>query len=149
MSDRKQKVKEMSVASLKQARQELRDRGQGAHQRKTGRGNGAKLFLAAALVIGGAIGFSFLSQQPLYVRGTILGVSLLLSGLIVFFWCDTGPSLIRYIKDSVVEIKKVVWPPKNEAWRNTFFVLIFTAVLTLFLWLVDSFLVWLFTKIAE
>ena len=105
--------------------------------------------MAAALVIGGAIGFSFLSQQPLYVRGAILGVSLLLSGLIVFFWCDTGPGLIRYIKDSVVEIKKVVWPPKNEAWRNTFFVLIFTAVLTLFLWLVDSFLVWLFTKIAE
>ena len=148
MSDRKQKVKEMSGASLKQAHQELRNRGQGA-QRKTGRGNGAKLFLAAALVIGGAIGFSFLSQQPLYVRGAILGVSLLLAGLIVFFWCDTGPGLIRYIKDSVVEIKKVVWPPKNEAWRNTFFVLIFTAVLTLFLWLVDSFLVWLFTKIAE
>ena len=148
MSDRKQKVKEMSVASLKQARQELRDRGQGA-QRKTGRGNGAKLFLAATLIVGGAIGFSFLSQQPLYVRDAVLGISLLLSGLIVFFWCDTGPSLIRYIKDSVVEIKKVVWPPKNEAWRNTFFVLIFTAVLTLFLWLVDSFLVWLFTKIAE
>ena len=148
MSDRKQKVKEMSVASLKQARQELRDRWQVA-QRKAGKGNGAKLFLAAALVIGGAIGFSFLSQQPLYVRGTILGVSLLLSGLIVFFWCDTGPGLIRYIKDSVVEIKKVVWSPKNEAWRNTFFVLMFTAVLTLFLWLVDSFLVWLFTKIAE
>ena len=141
MSDRKQKVKEMSVASLKQARQELRDRGQGT-QRKTGRGNGAKLFLAAALIVAGAIGFSFLSQQPLYVRGAVLGISLLLSGLIVFFWCDTGPSLIRYIKDSVVEIKKV-------AWRNTFFVLIFTAVLTLFLWLVDSFLVWLFTKIAE
>ena len=148
MSDRKQKVKEMSVASLKQARQELRDREQGA-QRKAGRGNGAKLFLAAVLVVGGAIGFSFLSQQPLYVRGAILGASLLLSGLIVFFWCDTGPGLIRYIKDSVVEIKKVVWPPKNEAWRNTFFVLMFTAVLTLFLWLVDSFLVWLFTKIAE
>ena len=148
MSDRKQKVKEMSVASLRQARQELRDRGQGA-QRQTGRRNGAKLFLAAVLIVGGAIGFSFLSQQPLYVRGAVLGVSLLLSGVIVFFWCDTGPSLIRYIKDSVVEIKKVVWPPKNEAWRNTFFVLIFTAVLTLFLWLVDSFLVWLFTKIAE
>jgi len=148
MSDRKQKVKEMSVASLKQARQELRDREQGA-QRKAGRGNGAKLFLAAVLVVGGAIGFSFLSQQPLYVRGAILGASLLLSGVIVFFWCDTGPGLIRYIKDSVVEIKKVVWPPKNEAWRNTLFVLMFTAVLTLFLWLVDSFLVWLFTKIAE
>ena len=148
MSDRKQKVKEMSVASLKQVRQELRDRGQGT-QRKTGRGNGAKLFLAAALIVAGAIGFSFLSQQPLYVRGAVLGGSLLLSGLVVFFWCDTGPSLIRYIKDSVVEIKKVVWPPKNEAWRNAFFVLIFTAVLTLFLWLVDSFLVWLFTKIAK
>jgi len=50
MSDRKQKVKEMSVASLKQVRQELRDRGQGT-QRKTGRGNGAKLFLAAAWCI--------------------------------------------------------------------------------------------------
>ena len=148
MSDRKQKVKEMSVASLKQPRQELRDRGKST-QRKAGRGNGAKLFLAVVLLVGGVLGFSFLSQQPLYVRGAVLGISLLLSGLIVFFWCDTGSSLIRYIKDSVVEIKKVVWPPKNEAWRNTFFVLIFTAVLTLFLWLVDSFLVWLFTKIAE
>ncbi|WP_082887549.1 MULTISPECIES: preprotein translocase subunit SecE [unclassified Eikenella] len=145
MSDRKQKVKEMAVASLKQSRQELRDRRRGV-QRKTGRENVAKLCLAAALVAGGAIGFSFLSQQPLYVRGVILGVPLLLSGLIVLFWCDASPSLIRYIKDSVVEIKKVVWPPKNEAWRNTFFVLVFTAVLTLFLWLVDSFLVWLFTQ---
>ena len=145
MSDRKQKVKEMAVASLKQSRQELRDRRRGV-QRKTGRVNVAKLCLAAALVAGGAIGFSFLSQQPLYVRGVILGVPLLLSGLIVLFWCDASPSLIRYIKDSVVEIKKVVWPPKNEAWRNTFFVLVFTAVLTLFLWLVDSFLVWLFTQ---
>ena len=145
MSDRKQKVKEMAVASLKQSRQELRDRRRDV-QRKTGRENVAKLCLAAALVAGGAIGFSFLSQQPLYVRGIILGVPLLLSGLIVLFWCDASPSLIRYIKDSVVEIKKVVWPPKNEAWRNTFFVLVFTAVLTLFLWLVDSFLVWLFTQ---
>ncbi|OAM35392.1 preprotein translocase subunit SecE [Eikenella sp. NML96-A-049] len=123
----------------------MRDRRRGV-QRKTGRENVAKLCLAAALVAGGAIGFSFLSQQPLYVRGVILGVPLLLSGLIVLFWCDASPSLIRYIKDSVVEIKKVVWPPKNEAWRNTFFVLVFTAVLTLFLWLVDSFLVWLFTQ---
>ena len=144
MSDRKQKVKEMAVASLKQSRQELRDRRRDV-QRKTGRENVAKLCLAAALVAGGVIGFSFLSQQPLYVRGIILGVPLLLSGLIVLFWCDASPSLIRYIKDSVVEVKKVVWPPKNEAWRNTFFVLVFTAVLTLFLWLGDFFFVWVFT----
>lgn len=143
MSDRKQKTKDMVAAvSVKSSRQELRDRMQSG--RKKGRlGNALKLCLAVILVFGGAIGFSLLGQQPLYVRWLLLGGAILLAGLIVFVWCDTGPSLIRYIKDSITEIKKVVWPTKNEAWRNTFFVLIFTAVMTVFLWLVDTFLVWL------
>lgn len=143
MSDRKQKIKEIIAPSPKLSRQELRERGQSVHKRSH-HGDTGKLLLAAILVVGGVIGFTLLSKHPLYIRGLVLLGAILLSVAIVFLWSEAGLKLIRYVKDSVVEIKKVVWPARNEAWRNTFFVLGFTAVMTLFLWLVDTFLAWLF-----
>ncbi|MBH5329965.1 preprotein translocase subunit SecE [Eikenella sp. S3360] len=149
MSDRKQKAKEMAVTlSAKSSRHESRDRVQSI-QKKSRLGNTIKLLLAAMLVLGGATAFSLLTQQSLYIRWILLGASILLAVLIIFVWCDTGPKLIRYIKDSITEIKKVVWPAGNEAWRNTFFVLVFTAVMTVFLWLVDTFLVWLLVALSS
>ncbi|OAM31309.1 preprotein translocase subunit SecE [Eikenella longinqua] len=125
----------------------MRNRAQGG-QKKSRSGDAVKIFLAVVLVFGSAIGFSLLANQPLYIRWLLLGGGISLAALIVFVWCDIGVNLIRYIKDSITEIKKVVWPAKNEAWRNTFFVLMFTAVMTVFLWLVDTFLVWLLLTLS-
>ena len=49
--------------------------------------------------------------------------------------------LIRYFKDSHSELKKVVWPTRDEVVASTKIVLISTAIFALVLGLVDFLLV--------
>nr|WP_314486380.1 preprotein translocase subunit SecE [uncultured Kingella sp.] len=51
---------------------------------------------------------------------------------------QSGFNLFRYIKDSVAEIKKVVWPSRNDTVRMTMFVIAFTCVFTIFIYGVDT-----------
>ena len=88
-----------------------------------------------------AAGFVLFYQLPGSISGYIKAacpiVSTILFSLMILFWCDSGKRLIQYIKGSVVEIKKVVWPEKNEAFRQTLFVIAFVAVLAGFTWICD------------
>jgi preprotein translocase subunit SecE len=49
--------------------------------------------------------------------------------------------LIRYFKESYLELKKVVWPTREEVGTSTKVVLISTAIFALVLGLVDFLLV--------
>ena len=49
--------------------------------------------------------------------------------------------LIRYFKESHIELKKVVWPTREEVGTSTKVVLISTAIFALVLGLVDFLLV--------
>ncbi|WP_422478793.1 preprotein translocase subunit SecE [Pleomorphochaeta sp. DL1XJH-081] len=49
--------------------------------------------------------------------------------------------LIRYFKESHIELKKVVWPTRDEVLTSTKVVLISTAIFALVLGLVDFLLV--------
>lgn len=46
--------------------------------------------------------------------------------------------LTRYIRETRAELRKVVWPTRDEAWRLTAIVLGVTAAFAFFLWAVDS-----------
>ena len=48
--------------------------------------------------------------------------------------------MIRFLKDVKAELKKVTWPTKNQAVKNTVVVLIFLIIIGLFVFLID----WLF-----
>ena len=45
--------------------------------------------------------------------------------------------LIKYIKESRLELKKVIWPSRESAISSTKVVLVSTALVAVFLWLVD------------
>lgn len=104
----------------------------------------AKIFLAVVVVALGVWGFYYEPSWPVYVRALMPILGVVLAFTILFFWCEIGKKLLRYVKDSISEIKKVVWPSKNETWKHTLFVLVFTFLMTIFLWCVDSILAWLF-----
>lgn len=142
MSGHKQKTKEVT-ASPKMSKQELRQKEQ-AEQQRSKRSDMAKLALAAILLLAGVWGYYAQPQWSVYLRALFPLAGVILAVVIVFFWCDLGRNLVRYVKGSITEVKKVVWPTKNETWRNTLFVLVFTALMTFFLWVVDSILAWLF-----
>ncbi len=99
-----------------------------------------KVKVAISLVVLAA-GFVLFYQLPASVPSLLKAacpiISTILFAVLILFWCDSGKRLIQYIKGSVVEIKKVVWPEKNEALRQTLFVIAFVAILAGFTWICD------------
>ena len=103
----------------------------------------AKLGLAVALVLASLVGFYMLSKQ-----GQVAQWGALLAGLVaavvVFVSSELGKQFIAFGRDSVREVKKVVWPARREAVQMTAYVFGFVVVMALFLWLTDKTLEWVF-----
>ena len=101
----------------------------------------AKLAVAALLVVGAIVAFYALGKQDLWLRiGALL--LLLAAAVATFFVSEPGKQLIGFGRDSVKEVKKVVWPTRKEALQMTGYVFAFVFVMALFLWLTDKTLEW-------
>jgi len=103
----------------------------------------AKLAGVAVLVVGAVVAFYALGQQDLWLRVLAL-LGLLAVAVAVFFTSEPGKQLIAYGRDSVKEVRKVVWPSRQEAMQMTGYVFAFVVVMALFLWLTDKTLEWVF-----
>ncbi|PXW93571.1 protein translocase subunit secE/sec61 gamma [Sphaerotilus hippei] len=101
----------------------------------------AKLGGAIALLLGALVAFYVLSGQGVYAQWAAL-VVLLAGAVTVFFMSETGKALIAYGRESVRELRKVVWPARKEATQMTGYVFAFVVVMALFLWLTDKTLEW-------
>ena len=103
----------------------------------------AKIGLAIALVVTSLVGFYLLARQ-----GQIAQWGALLAGLVaaivVFMTAETGKQFVAFGRDSVREVRKVVWPTRKEAIQMTAYVFAFVFVMALFLWLTDKTLEWVF-----
>jgi preprotein translocase subunit SecE len=100
----------------------------------------AKLAVAALLVVG-AVAAYYLIKQADWIRWAAL-IVLLLAAAGTFFTAEPGKALAAYARDSVRELKKVVWPTRKEAIQMTGYVFAFVFVMALYLWLTDKTLEW-------
>ena len=104
-----------------------------------------KVVLAALLVIAGIAGFYLLGESPAIARvGSVLAG--LAAAAFVFWTSAAGKDFFAYAQESVTETKKVVWPTRKETLQTTGIVFVFVVVMSLFLWLVDSSLLWVVKK---
>ncbi len=103
----------------------------------------AKLGLAIALVLGSLAGFYLLGKQGQAAQWGALIVGLV-AAVAVFISSEMGQQLVAFGRDSVREVKKVVWPERKEAVQMTAYVFGFVVVMALFLWLTDKTLEWVF-----
>ena len=101
----------------------------------------AKLAAAAVLLVGSVVVFYLLNQQSQWLRVLALLVGLA-AAVAVFFTSETGRQLVAYGRESIREVKKVVWPTRKEAGQMTGYVFAFVVVMALFLWLTDKTLEW-------
>ena len=97
----------------------------------------AKLGVAALLLLGGIVAFYMLGHMDLWVRVIAL-IALVALGVALFFTSESGKRLIGFGKESVREVKKVVWPTRKEALQNTAMVFAFVFLMALFLWITDK-----------
>ena len=103
----------------------------------------AKLGLSIALVIGSLAGFYLLAKQGQLAQWGAL-VAGLVAAIAVFMSSETGRQFLAFGRDSVREVKKVVWPARKEAMQMTAYVFAFVVVMALFLWTTDKLLEWVF-----
>ena len=102
----------------------------------------AKLATAALLLVGGIVVFYALGQKDLWLRVVSL-LAMLAAAVAVFFTAESGKQLIGYGRDSVKEVKKVVWPTRKEAMQMTGYVFAFVFVMALFMFVTDKTLEWI------
>ena len=103
----------------------------------------AKLGLAVVLVLASLAGFYMLGKQGQLAQWGIL-LAGLVAAVVVFVSSELGKQFIAFGRDSVREVKKVVWPARREAIQMTAYVFGFVVIMALFLWLTDKTLEWVF-----
>ena len=103
----------------------------------------AKVGLAIALVLASLVGFYLLAKQGQLAQWGAL-LACLVIAIVVFMSSEVGRQFLAFGRDSVREVKKVVWPARKEAMQMTAYVFAFVVVMALFLWLTDKTLEWVF-----
>jgi preprotein translocase subunit SecE len=100
-----------------------------------------KLVLAAAALVGGLAAYYWYEQQPQVLR-VLMVLAGLVAGLVLLYWSAPGRELWDYVQGSRVELRKMVWPTRQETWRTTLVVFVFVLALGVFFFVVD----WLLAK---
>lgn len=101
-----------------------------------------KLLVAAGVLVGGLYGYYYYLEWSLPLR-VLLVLAGLAAGITIAMWSTQGQRLWAFIQGSRVEIRKVVWPTKQETTQTAIAVFVFTLIMALFFWALDSFLLWL------
>ena len=102
-----------------------------------------KLLIAAAAIIGGLYSYYFYEFElslPIRVMMVLGGTGI---GIAIGMTSAQGQRLWHFIQGSRVEIRKVVWPTRQETTQTAIAVFVFTLVMAVFFWLLDSGLLWL------
>lgn len=101
----------------------------------------AKLVVCPVLIVAGVVAFYQFSDFLLLYR--VLGLVAVLSFVVVIFLTTAkGKSVWQFVQESKQEVKRVVWPTRDETIRTTLLVFGMVFIVGLILWLLDMFLFW-------
>ncbi len=100
-----------------------------------------KLMLAVLVLIAGVVAFYYFEEESQLLRVLgMLGVA-----VIAFFIAassDPGRRGLGFMRDARVEVRKVVWPTRQETLQTTIAVLFMVVLVAIMLWLFDMLLGW-------
>jgi len=102
-----------------------------------------KLLISAVALVGGLYAYYYYANdiaQAVRVLMVLAGAAV---GIGIAMTSTQGQRLWHFIQGSRVEIRKVVWPTKQETTQTAIAVFVFTLVMMLFFWGLDSALLWL------
>ena len=100
-----------------------------------------KLLIAIAILVGGVFGFYYFEDESQLMR--VLGViAMSVLSFVVLTTTAVGQRGLNFAKDARTEVRKVVWPTRQETVQTTLAVLVMVLIVAIMLWLVDMFLGW-------
>ena len=101
-----------------------------------------KLLISAVVLVGGLYSYYYYVEVSLPLRvlmvlgGLALGIGIALTSA-------QGLRLRAFVQGARVEIRKVVWPTKQETTQTAIAVFVFTMIMALFFWALDSLLLYI------
>ena len=102
----------------------------------------ALMMTSIVLLIAGIVAFYWFDEQMLVIRVGMVIVGLAAgAGLMWFSWY--GREFWQFALAARVELRKVVWPEREETIKTTYVVFIFAIVMGVFFWGLDWVLTWL------
>lgn len=105
-----------------------------------------KWLLVVVLVLAGVGGNVYFAGQSLLYRVLALLVLAVVAGYVALQTAQ-GAAFWKLSKEAKVEIRKVVWPTRQEATQTTLIVVAFVLFAALLLWGLDTLLGWLASQI--
>jgi preprotein translocase subunit SecE len=106
-----------------------------------------KWVAVVALVVVGVVGNQYYSAAPILYRVLALLALAAVAGFIALQTAK-GKSFFVLAKEARAEIRKVVWPTRQETMQTTLIVVVVVLVMALLLWGLDSLLGWLVSLIV-
>jgi preprotein translocase subunit SecE len=114
---------------------------------KESRFDALKWLVVVVLVVVGVVANHYFAAQSILYR--VVGL-LVLAAIAAFVALQTakGQAFFGLLKDARTEIRKVVWPTRQETTQTTLIVVAVVLVMALLLWGLDSLLGWLVSTIV-
>src|SRR5438874_125494 len=106
-----------------------------------GASNTVKLVIAILIVIAGVVGYYLLAGQASWLRWLPVVGGIVLAAIVVGS-SRYGTDLRQFFADSRVELRKIVWPNRQETGMTTVVVFVFVLAAGLFFWGLDVVLAW-------
>ena len=100
------------------------------------------LALAGLVVVASLVAYYYFESTPVVVRALGILVSLGV-GAALLYRTQLGQFLWQFIQGSRVEIRKVVWPSRDETTKGTLYVFAFILIMGSFFWLLDALLLYI------
>jgi len=107
-----------------------------------------KMASAVAILLSSVLSFYYFAELSVLIRVLAVIFSVILS-LLIFFSTQRGIIFWDFLQGSRVEMRKVVWPTKQETIQTTLTVFVFVLVLGIFFWLLDFLLLYITTSITS
>ena len=101
------------------------------------------------LLLGGAVfGNYYYGEMSVLLRASAVVAAVVIAGLIAM-QTEKGRNAMAFAKESRTEVRKVVWPTRQEAVQTTGIVIIATVFMSLVMWGLDSILFYVVSFITS
>jgi preprotein translocase subunit SecE len=100
------------------------------------------LILAIVAVISGIVAFYWYDEAPLLARVALVVGGLVVAGVLGGI-SSYGRDFWAFAQAARIELRKVVWPSREETGQTTLVVFIFAALMGVFFFLLDLVLTWM------
>jgi preprotein translocase subunit SecE len=95
-----------------------------------------KFIVAVLLLAAGVFGFYWFSAWATPLRGLLVAVGLV-AALVVFALTATGRRALEFFGEARFELRKVVWPTRQESFRTTGVIIVVIMIMSMILAAID------------